>query len=149
MPVAPKRSLAERGWRYTVVGLLCALGNYGVLVTVDLLGGHYLLGMLLGFLLIAPPGYMLHSWFTFAEPLSLRAFVRFSGSLLASYPIATAIMVTLCSGLRLSVVTAVPVATAAMFLWNFAAAHWAILSQFDFVPGTLSKIRPRSNGESR
>jgi putative flippase GtrA len=142
MSVAPKRSLVERGWRYTLVGLVCALANYAVMLTVDFLGGHYLLGILLGFLVVTPLGYALHSWFTFSEPFSLRAFARFAVSVIAAYPVATAMLIILCSGLRLSVAIAYPMAVVGMFAWNFAAAHWAILPRFELVPAILSRVSP-------
>jgi len=139
---ASRERLIDRGWRYTLVGLACAVANYVVMLTVDYLGGHYLLGILAGFLIVTPIGYALHSWFTFAEPFSGRAFTRFAATVLAAYPIATAMLIVLCSGLRLSVAVAYPIAVVGMFAWNFAAAHWAILPRFDLVPAILSKAVP-------
>ena len=126
-----QRAVVERGWRYTLIGLICALTNYAIMLTVDALGGHYLLALLAGFLVVTPLGFVLHSRFTFAEPLRGRAFMRFAASATAAYPLALAVMVVLCSGFGLSVAIATPIATAILFLWNFTAAHWAILSHFD------------------
>ena len=124
------RPLAERGWRYSIVGLICALANYLVMLVVDALGGHYLLGILAGFLIVTPIGYALHAWFTFGEPFSRRGLLRFTASIVAAYPLATALMVILCSGLKLSVAVAYPIAVLGMIAWNFVAARWAILPQF-------------------
>jgi putative flippase GtrA len=107
------------------------------MLTVDFLGGHYLLGILTGFLIVTPLGYILHSRFTFSEPFSARAFARFVATVIAAYPVATAMLVVLCSGLRLSVAIAYPIAVAAMFAWNFVAAHWAILPRFELAPGIV------------
>jgi putative flippase GtrA len=137
--VRRERPLLERGWRYTVVGLVCALANYVAMLAVDFLGGHYLLGILVGFLVVTPLGYVLHSWFTFSEPFSLRAFSRFAATVIAAYPVATAMLIILCSGLGLSVAIAYPIAVAGMFAWNFAAAHWAILPRFELAPAILSR----------
>jgi len=134
-----ERPLFERGWRYTVVGLACAVANYVAMLGVDFLGGHYLLGILVGFLVVTPLGYVLHSWFTFSEPFSLRAFSRFTATVIAAYPVATAMLIILCSGLGLSVAIAYPIAVAGMFAWNFAAAHWAILPRFELAPAILSR----------
>jgi putative flippase GtrA len=131
--------LLERGWRYILVGLVCALANYLVMLAVDFLGGHYLFGILIGFLLVTPLGYALHSWFTFSEPLSMRAFARFAVTVVAAYPIATAVLAILCTGLRLSVAIAYPIAVVGMFAWNFAASHWAILPRFELMPALLSR----------
>jgi putative flippase GtrA len=129
-----RRQLFDRGWRYSLVGLVCALVNYLAILAVDYLGGHYLLGILAGFLLATPIGYALHSWVTFSQPFSWRAFLRFTATVIAAYPIATGMMVILCSGLNLSVAIAYPIAVVGMFAWNFAAAHWAILPRLEFTP---------------
>ncbi|AZO75084.1 MAG: GtrA family protein [Mesorhizobium sp.] len=128
--VAPERPLLERGWRYMLVGLVCAITHNAVMIGVDRAGGHYLLGTVVSFMVVSPLGYTLHSRFTFAEPFRLKAFARFAGSMAAAYPISTAMMVVLCSGLGLDVAVATPIATVALFVWNFVAAHWAILPQF-------------------
>ncbi|AZO38011.1 MAG: GtrA family protein [Mesorhizobium sp.] len=122
-----RRPLVERGWRYTLVGLICAIAHNAIMIAVDRLGGHYLLGILVSFVTVTPIGYALHSRFTFAQPLRLNAFTRFVGGVVAAYPISVAMMVVLCSGFGLSVAVATPIATIALFVWNFAAAHWAIL----------------------
>ncbi|WP_192243703.1 GtrA family protein [Mesorhizobium silamurunense] len=127
---APERPLLERGWRYMLVGLVCAITHNAIMIAVDRVGGHYLLGTVVSFMAVSPLGYALHSWFTFAEPLRLKAFARFVGGMAAAYPISTAIMIVLCSGLGLSVAIATPIATVALFAWNFVAAHWAILPRF-------------------
>jgi putative flippase GtrA len=110
-----------------MVGLVCAVLNYVIMLTVDFLGGNYLLGTVISFIIVTPIGYALHSWFTFAEPFRLRAFVRFVGGVASAYPVAVALLAILCSGLRLSVAIAMPIVTGIMFAWNFAAAHWSIL----------------------
>lgn len=128
------KPLIERGWRYTAVGIICALANYAVMLAVDFLGGSYLLGILVGFLLVTPLGYVLHTWFTFAQSFSMRTFLRFVSTVIAAYPVATGMLIILCSGLNLSVAIAYPMAVAGMFLWNFVAAHWAILPRLDLSP---------------
>lgn len=136
-----QRPLVERGWRYTLIGLICALCNYAIILTVDAAGGHYLLAVLIAFLAVTPIGFVLHSRFTFAEPLRWVSFLRFTAGVASAYPLAVLSMVVLCSGFKLSVAIAVPIATAVVFLWNFTAAHWAILPRFDirnFLPKRVS-----------
>ncbi|WFP60546.1 GtrA family protein [Mesorhizobium sp. WSM4904] len=113
------------------------------MIAVDRLGGHYLLGILVSFLTVTPIGYTLHSRFTFAEPLRLKAFTRFVGGVVAAYPISVAMMVVLCSGFGLGVAIATPAATIVLFVWNFAAAHWAILPRLYLRPAAMptSSIR--------
>jgi putative flippase GtrA len=135
--LAPARPLLERGWRYTLVGLVCAIAHNAIMIAVDQAGGHYLLGIMISFLAVTPIGYTLHSRFTFAEPLRLKAFTRFVGGMATAYPVAVAMMIMLCSGLNLSVAIATPIATVALFVWNFVAAHWAILPRFYLQPATV------------
>jgi putative flippase GtrA len=125
------RPLVERGWRYTLMGLICAMCNYAIILAVDAAGGHYLLATLIAFVVVTPLGFVLHSRFTFAEPLRWTSFLRFAAGVASAYPLALLSMVVLCSGLKLSVAIAVPIATAVVFLWNFTTAHWAILPRFD------------------
>lgn len=124
--VTRERPLTERSWRYTLVGGLCALANYIVMLTVDFLGGHYLLGTAIAFIIVTPIGYLLHSWFTFDEPFSVKSFMRFVAGVASAYPITAGLLIVLCSGLHLSVAIAMLIATVVVFAWNFAAAHWSI-----------------------
>lgn len=125
--VGRERPFVERGWRYTLVGLACAVSNYVIMLANDAAGGHYLLGTVIAFVIVTPMAYALHSWFTFAEPFSGPAFVRFVGGVASAYPIAAGLLIILCSGLHLSVAIAWPILTVLIFGWNFAAAHWSIL----------------------
>lgn len=121
------RLMFERGWKYTLVGLICALSNYTIMLLNDAAGEHYLLGTIIAFVLVTPLAYLLHSRFTFAEPLGTKAFVRFVIAAASAYPVAAAILVFLCSGLHLSVAVAYPILTVSTFCLNFATAHWSIL----------------------
>lgn len=147
MDSAQERPFFERGLRYTLVGLVCALANYAIMLAVDFGGGHYLLGTLISFSIVTPLGYVLHSWFTFAQPLRLKAFLRFAASIASTYPVAVVMLAILCSGLRLSVALAVPVATVALFFWNFVAAHWAILPRLSLGPVIGAGRKPTGKGQ--
>lgn len=149
MHAASERHLLERGWRYTLVGLVCALANYAVMLAVDFAGGHYLLGTVISFSIVTPLGYALHSWFTFSEPFRLKAFLRFAGAIASTYPVAIAMLALLCSGLGLSVAIAIPIATIALFAWNFVAAHWAILPRLNLGPAIEPDHRPAGNDKGQ
>ena len=127
---ARERPLVERGWRYTLVGAVCAIAHNVIMIAADHVGVHYLLCTVISFLAVTPLGYLLHSRFTFAEPLRFKAFGRFVGGVAVAYPISVAMMIVLCSGLGLHVAIATPIVTVVMFVWNFTAAHWAILPRF-------------------
>lgn len=140
-----ERPLLERGWRYTLVGLVCALANYAIMLAVDFAGGHYLLGTVMAFSIVTPLGYALHSWFTFAEPFRLTAFLRFAGAVASTYPVTVAMLAILCTGLGLRVAIAFPIATVALFAWNFVAAHWAILPRLKLGPAIEADREPAGN----
>lgn len=129
---AHERPLLERGWRYTLVGLVCAIANTLIMIAVDRVGGHYLIGTVVSFLIVTPMAYVFHSRFTFTERLRWRSFLRFVATVAGTYPVAVAMLALLCSGLRLNVAIATPISIVTLFLWNFVAAHWAILPRFDF-----------------
>ena len=126
------RSLVERGGRYSLVGIVCVLLNYAIIVAANAAGLHYIPAMLLAFALVTPIGFLLHSRFTFREPFRWQALWRFSAGAASAAPLAFAAMILLCSGLSLHVAIATPIATLIVFLWNFIAAHWAIVPQFNF-----------------
>jgi putative flippase GtrA len=147
MQTASGRPLLERGWRYTLVGLVCVMANYAIMLAVDFGGGHYLLGTTIAFSVVAPIGYVLHSRFTFSEPLKLKVFLRFVGAVASTYPVAVAMMILLCSGLQLTVAIATPITTVALFVWNFVATHWAILPRFNLSPAIAVEHRPAGNDE--
>ena len=152
---APQRALAERGWRYSLVALLCLLLNYLIILAVDALGAHYLLAMTVAFVAVTPIAFLLHSQFTFGEPLRWRAFRRFTAGVASAAPIAYLAMIVLCSGFGLHVAVATPIATIVVFLWNFAAVHWAIVPSFrlrSIFSGRASADAPMcsmSDGEPR
>lgn len=136
---AGRHRLVERGWRYSLVGLVCAVANYAVMLAVDALGGHYMLGTMIAFLVVTANGYVMHSRFTFAERLSMKGLMRFTAGVATAYPVAAGMMILLCSGLGFSVAVATPIATVAMFAWNFAAARWAILPRLTLAPAVVSR----------
>lgn len=125
--IARMKVLFGRSWRYTLVGAFCVLSNCAIMLAVDAVGGHYLMGTLVSFAITTPAAYVLHSRFTFRERISRDAFVRFVSAAASAYPLAAGTMIVLCSGLHLGVAIATPIATVFLFAWNFATAHWSIL----------------------
>lgn len=123
------------GWRparYVVVGAVCATVHNLIMILGDMAGLHYLPMNFVSFATVTPLGYWLHSDFTFAEKLSLRAFLRFATGVAAGFPISLLTMAVLCTGFGVPVIIAAPVATIVLFVWNYASAHWAILGRMLF-----------------
>lgn len=115
--------------RYVVVGAICAAMHNFIMIGGDWLGAHYLPMSFVSFALVTPVGYWLHSDFTFGGKLSFRNFLRFAAGVAAGFPLSLLVMAILCTGLGLPVIIAAPVATAVLFVWNYASAHWAILGR--------------------
>jgi putative flippase GtrA len=123
------RAFAWRPTRYVVVGAICAAVQNAVLILGDRAGIHYLVTSFASIAVVTPLGYWLHSDFTFAEKLSLRAFLRFAAGIVAAIPVFLLTMATLCSVLGLPMIIAAPIGTVVLFAWNYLAAHWAILGR--------------------
>ena len=123
------------GWRparYVVVGAICAAMHNVIMIGGDWLGVHYLPMSFVSFAVVTPVAYFLHSDFTFRGRLSFRNFLRFTAGVATGFPLSLLVMAILCSGLGLPVVIAAPIATAVLFVWNYASAHWAILGRLRF-----------------
>ena len=123
-------SLLVQGRRYTSVGILCAITHNLIMIGADFAGFHYFPATLLSFAVVTPLGYSLHCRFTFRKAHSLDGFLRFMAGIAVGYPLSLGLMVLLCSGLRLPVIVAAPVATAALFVFNYVSAHWAIVRRW-------------------
>lgn len=115
-----------------MVGATCALAHNAIMIAGDWAGVHYVVMTFVSFLVVTPLGYLLHSGFTFGAHLSLMGLVRFASGVAAGFPLSLLSMVLLVSGLGLPVVIAAPVATLILFVWNYVAAHWAILGRLRF-----------------
>ena len=118
--------LVEQTTRYTVVGAICAAVQNAVMIAGGLAGGHYVPLAVLAYAIATPLGYLLHCQFTFRVAPALPGFVRFASGVAAGFPVYFLVMAALCSGLHLPVAAAAPIATVALYLWNYASAHWAV-----------------------
>lgn len=119
-------SVVKRTARYTAVGAICAVAHNIVMILGGLAGGHYIPLSFVSFGLVTPLGYLLHSFFTFQARPSSRNFLRFASGVAAGLPLYFIVMATLCSGVGLAIAWSAPITTAALYLWNYAAAHWAL-----------------------
>lgn len=116
----------KRG-RYLLVACLCAAAHNLIMIGGDLVGGGFAAMTLVSFLLVTPTAYALHSRFTFGEHLSVSGLLRFVSGTAMALPLSLLAMTLLCAVLKLPVIVAAPIATIALFLWNYASAHLAIL----------------------
>jgi putative flippase GtrA len=126
------RQIAARTARYVMTGVLCAVANNAVMILGDAAGGHYVPMTVLSFALVTPLAYLLHAGFTFKEPLSWRAFLRFAAGVATGLPLSFLTMAVFCTGFGVPVIIAAPLATLTLVLWNYASAHWAIVGRQRF-----------------
>lgn len=119
--------LLRQSGRYLSGGVICALLHNVLVISLTFAGAHYAVALVVSFLVTTPVGYLFHTAVTFGEPRSWDRLIRFMGGSLAGFGWSAALMIVACSGLGLPVAVATPLVTAIVFLWNFAAARWAIV----------------------
>jgi putative flippase GtrA len=119
--------LLRQGGRYLWGGAICALLHNVLVIGLATVGVPYPIALVISFLTTVPVGYLFHSAVTFGEPRSWGRLFRFMAGSLTGFGWSAALMIGLHNGLGLPVAVATPLATVALFLWNFAAARWAIV----------------------
>lgn len=127
---AATRSGVAQGGRYLTVGALCAVTHNVIMIGADFAGLHYVLATLISFLVLTPLGYTLHCRFTFREACSVAGFLRFTGGIVAAYPLSLGLMVLFCTGLGWPVLVAAPLTTVLLIVYNYVSAHWAIVRRW-------------------
>jgi putative flippase GtrA len=119
--------LLRQSGRYLWGGAICAALHNALVIGLASAGIIYAAALVVSFCITMPIGYLFHSAVTFNEPRSWDRFMRFVGGSLAGFGWSAALMIGMRSGLGLPIAVATPLATAALFLWNFASARWAIV----------------------
>ena len=122
--------LVARGRRYLTVGALCAVIHNVIMIGADFAGLHYVLATFISFVVLTPIGYLLHCRFTFRQATSPAGFLRFTGGIVAAYPLSLGLMVLFCTGLGWPVLVAAPLTTVLLIVYNYVSAHWAILRRW-------------------
>lgn len=117
----------RRPSRYVQIGLVCALLTNSIIMTLDYLGAHYLIGTIIAAVVATPVGFLLHCAYTYRAMPTLAGFFRFIAATAVGSCLAILIMVVLCDGLGLTATMAIPIATVLMFFWNYVMTGWAIL----------------------
>ena len=113
--------------RYLAGGTFCAMLNNVIMICGTQLMIVYPLALILSFCITTPVAYLIHSVFTFEKARSWVRLQRFLLTAIIGFLGSMMLMVLLCTGLRVPVIVAMPVATGVLFLWNFTTARWAIL----------------------
>ena len=117
---------AARPRRYILVGLFCAGLHNVVMIAADMARIHYTAALVISLAVTGLVGYVLHSVYTFERGIAGARLMRFISGLLVGFVINLALMFVLCDLVGLPVPIATPIATIALFVFNYAAARWAI-----------------------
>jgi putative flippase GtrA len=84
---------------------------------------------LASFIILTPTAYALHTRFTFTQRVSMGRLLRFAFGTAIGLPLSLLAMAILCTGLKLPVFVAAPIATVALFVWNYLSTHLSILGR--------------------
>jgi putative flippase GtrA len=115
--------------RYALVGALCA-GLYNVIMIAgDAAGVNFVLSSVFAFAVNVAVGYTLHCRFTFSEPMTVRGLARYTAAMLLNLPLSIGGVWLLHGVLRAPMWLASPVVTALLFIWNYVATHWAVVTR--------------------
>ena len=108
-----------------VAGFCLALHNV-VLIATNAVAIALWLAVLMSFSAVASTGYVLHSIFTFRQPLSIRGLARYALAMSANIPLAYVTTWFWYAAVGLPMPLAAPIASACMLALNFVLGHWAI-----------------------
>ncbi|EMF0719761.1 GtrA family protein [Citrobacter freundii] len=111
---------------YLCVSGGCFVGHNTIMIVAESLCAALWLAILISFAVIATVGYILHSVFTFKQPLSFRAFGRYTLSMLLNIPLSFATTWFWYSWLEFPMPAAAPLASICMIALNFFLSRWAI-----------------------
>ena len=115
--------------RYALVGALCA-GLYNVIMIAgDALGVNFVASSVFAFVVNVALGYTLHCRFTFSEPMTVRGLARYTAAMLLNLPLSIGGVWLLHGVVRAPMWLASPVVTALLFIWNYVATHWAVVTR--------------------
>jgi putative flippase GtrA len=115
--------------RYALVGALCA-GLYNVIMIAgDALGVNFVASSVFAFVVNVAVGYTLHCRFTFSEPMTVRGLARYTAAMLLNLPLSIGGVWLLHGVLRAPMWLASPAVTALLFVWNYVATHWAVVTR--------------------
>lgn len=119
--------LLPRTLRYTGVGAICAALNNVLIIGGSFLGVGFVVTSVFAFVVVTPLGYFMHTNFTFRRSPSVGNLLRFYSTTASGFPVFIVLMSIFCNGFGTPVFIATPLATVALYFWNYALAHWAVL----------------------
>ena len=119
----------QQTMRYSVVSAACLLAGLILIPFLNWQGLHYALATFCAFCLIAILGFLAHSYWTFGVERTLSSFVRYVSAIALNLPLTIVLIGIGHDLLGTSVTVSTVAASAALFLWNYLTARWAILQR--------------------
>ena len=118
--------IVRKSFTYLAVTGLCLALHNGVLIGADTAHSPLWLAILLSYSVVVVTGYVLHSLFTFRQPIGLMPFARYAFAMSANIPLAFVTTWFWHEGIGLPMVLAAPTASVCMLAINFVLARWAV-----------------------
>lgn len=115
----PLLALVRGGPRYIAIAVFCVLLHNAIMITLDAVGVHYGIGLLVSAAVLIPLGFVLHAVFTFSATMSWYSFLCYSVVVILNTPLSFVSIWLLHDVLEIAVAVAVPVSTVVLFVWNF------------------------------
>lgn len=117
---------AFQGLAYILISGFCLVLHNVIMIVADLTGVVLLAGTTISFLITGLFGYLLHSRFTFAAPVSLESLLRYHMVMLPNLPVSTSLLWLLTDAFGWGMLIAAPVGTLIMLALNFFGSRWAL-----------------------
>lgn len=123
--------------RYTCVAIFCTLLHNAILIGMDSLGANVFWCQVASATVLLPVGFWLQSSVAFRCERSWTGFLRYSGALITNFPVALILLWLTRDVLLLPMWGAGPIASAALFFWNYLTSSWALSR----APGVIGAVR--------
>lgn len=127
---------ARTPFAYVLVAGFCLLLHNVILISANAARIPLWLAVLMSFTVVASAGYFLHTIFTFRQPLSAIALVRYGIAMSANIPLAYGTTWFWYAAIGFPMPIAAPIASACMLALNFVLGRWAIAAPKNSTAGT-------------
>ena len=124
----------KRPVRYLIVGVFCAAVHNLIVIGSSVFGVHYVISTLISYVVVVLIGFFSHTYFTFAQTMSVPSFLRYAAAMIMNYPLSILTMFLLVDIAGLSVPIASPLSTVILVGWNYFASRWAIFDKVRAFP---------------
>lgn len=125
-----------QGPRYLLVAAFCATLHNVMMIALDRVGVIYVASMLISMVVLLPIGFGLQAAFTFAAERTWSAFAKYTAVMASNLPMTFATIALFHDLMDLPMIIAAPLSTAALVLWNFVGAAWALRPARTEAPAT-------------